>query len=368
METDTPELTKESWEASVSSRCWSCTPYDQGWDRCPELRADRELAQIVEMERHLESVPEWAGQVVERVIQPFPPCGHYRFPLPFLEAVSAIGGAHLPELVHGCFTVDPERKRQLQDYILCLDAWLAGAGPDAPAAELMRRGARKNDWHAVCRDFWDLLGECTGVKELLVERLILLLRRWVKFAAWDDEGGSSFGRDQFLGTGLDDASAPRVAMLEQRLAEICPDWERFRTLLLEEWWLCAPKAFRFLEKKLWFIGKVEVPEPAREPRPGSSAWWTAFVGADVPGFLRAQDTYPDTRETGRWWSEFCVALDARWRGAPGSGAVADDVNARLGQDTPAKRWLVRLFLRRIKRLEENDEQFTRLVNPVLAGA
>ncbi|KKK51067.1 hypothetical protein LCGC14_3118690, partial [marine sediment metagenome] len=48
---------KEVYEASVSGRCWWCTPYDDGWDASgkygAEIAADGELEQIVAMEAAL---------------------------------------------------------------------------------------------------------------------------------------------------------------------------------------------------------------------------------------------------------------------------------------------------------------------------
>jgi len=43
------------------------------------------------------------------------------------------------------------------------------------------------------------------------------------------------------------------------------------------------------------------------------------------------------------------------------GAILANVARRLGEPTPAKRWLVRLYLRRVRRLQENGEQFAQLV-------
>lgn len=83
----------------------------------------------------------------------------------------------------------------------------------------------------------------------------------------------------------------------------------------------------------------------------------------MPGFLQCEDTYPDQAQAATWWRAFCAALDGWWQGRSESGATAADVRARLGEPTPVKHWLVRLFLRKIRRLEENDEEFTRLVNP-----
>jgi hypothetical protein len=47
---------KETYERSISSRCWWFTPYDSGqWNDL--IRADDELRQIVEMEVALDGVP-----------------------------------------------------------------------------------------------------------------------------------------------------------------------------------------------------------------------------------------------------------------------------------------------------------------------
>ncbi len=115
------EWSKEAYEASVSSRCWWFTPYDEGWDACPEIARDDELHGIVATELELGEVPGWARRIVETSIHSVPPCGHYMFPLAFLEAASDIGSETPPEFMHGCFTVERGRKRQMMDYCLCLD-------------------------------------------------------------------------------------------------------------------------------------------------------------------------------------------------------------------------------------------------------
>jgi hypothetical protein len=327
------------------------------------VREDAELARIVAMEQALGSVPQWAGQVVERAINQACPCGHYLFPKPYLEVLDAIGSQTLPAMVHSCFAVERERKKQAMDYCLCLDAWLSGTSPDVPADELLALGHRRIDWQTVCRDVWQTLGERDECRRLLVERILHNVRWAVKFTFWDDDQASLFGRDQYLGgystTGdgvsIDgyyerppfdyERASPRVHRIEERLGEICPDWDTYRGQLAE-WWLCAPKSFRFLERILWAIGQ------GRPLRPGDC----------VPGFLQCEDTYPSQDEAAAWWQSFCVALDGWWRGATSSGAIAEEIDQRLGNPTPVKRWLVRLFLRKLKRLEENGEQLTHLVN------
>lgn len=353
------EWSKEVFEDSISSRCWNYTPYEEGWDDCTDLPADDELRQIVEMEQELGDIPEWARRIVERDINYIAPCGHYLFPKPYLETVSAIGSQTPPAIVHTCFTVERERKKEMTDYCLCLDAWLAGAPPEAPARELMALGYRKIDWMTVCADLWKVLGDHSERKCLLIERLLHRIRHSIKWCIWDDDFATEFGRDQYLGdysaetarygnpdlriAGFEEQASPRVKRIETRLAEIS---ER-SPVDLGEWWLCAPKSFRFLERNLWMIGKEGLHKD----------------GEEIPGFLQCEDTYPNQDEAAEWYNAFCKALQGWWRGQPGSGGVADDVNQRLGEATPVKRWLVRLLLRKLKRLEQNDEQFTNLVSP-----
>jgi len=50
---------KETFERSISSRCWWFTPYDNGWDPSRGLiAADNELREIVATEVSLGEVPQ----------------------------------------------------------------------------------------------------------------------------------------------------------------------------------------------------------------------------------------------------------------------------------------------------------------------
>ena len=356
---------KETYERCVSSRCWWYTPYDEGWDKCPGMAEDGELRGIVAMEQTLGGVPEWAQRIIERSIQFACPCGHYLFPRPYLEALDAIGAETPPAFVHGCFTVARERKRAMMDYVLCLDAWLAGAGPEDAAVELKALGFRRIDWGAACASLWRVLGEHTELKDLLVERLIHSQRLKIKQSPWDDDPASEFGRDRYLGTiskvrnpakencyverdvpGFDEGASPRVQRIEARLAELCPDWGKMR-FHIEYGWLCAPRAFRFLERLVCAIGQERPPKPDDR----------------VPGFLQIEDTHPSQDEAGAWWKAFVGALDAWWQGEPAGGPVAEDVARRLGEATPLKRWLVRLFRRKLRFYASYEEGLGRLIHP-----
>jgi hypothetical protein len=112
-------------------------------------------------------------------------------------------------------------------------------------------------------------------------------------------------------------------------------------------WLCAPKAFRFLERLLWAIGQERPPQPADR----------------VPGFLQIDDTHPNQDEAVAWWKAFVAALDAWWQAEPAGGPVADDVSHRLGEPTPVTRWLVRLFRRKLRFYASYEEGLDRLINP-----
>ena len=365
--TDTLPWTKEVWQASVSSRCWWYTPYDAGWDGCREhgadLSADGELRDLVRMELSLGGVPDWAGEIVERHINFLPPCGHCHFPLAFMETVSAIGSEAALPLVHTCYTANRERKGRAQDYLFCLDAWLAGVGPEEAARELGLRKRPGPDWPAVCKGIWDVLGEHTELKELLVERTLHRYRWWVKTLTWDDDARDVFAPDMYLGDlrGSGDwyanpgfldpyfveKESPRVKRIEDRIAALTPDGGYFLSFISDTW-LCAPKTFRFLEKALWAIGKERRHAPDEV----------------VPSFLQCEDTYPNREDSVPWWQEFTDALRNWWQGSPAEGGIADGMDRRLGEPTPVKRWLVRLYLHKLHRLEMNtDDGLAKLVLP-----
>ncbi len=362
-------LARERYEASLSSRCWWYTPLDQPWPRIEAMvQADSELLAIVEQEERLGPVPEWAREVVSRCINYVPACGHYMFPRPQLQVLDAIGAAAPPAFFMGCYTVDSTRKAQLQDICLCLDGWLAGADPADVGRELEWRGARKTAWTKVCAELWAILGQHEEWKDLMVQRILFALRADVKQCPWEDDRGDRHGRDQFLGgirigarfpyvqwpLGRYDAGlSPQFKRLFARLDEVWPKTLPSHKALLEEWWPCAPKTFRFLERMLWVTGKARLAS--------GKADWQSYLAEQVPGFLQCDDTYPDQQAVAKWWPDLCAALEAWWQGRPLSNPVAADVQRRLGDPADDKRWLVRLYRHKLRKLEENGEQFTRLV-------
>jgi hypothetical protein len=237
----------------------------------------------------------------------------------------------------------------MADYCLCLDAWLAGASPEAPVRELEALSSRKLDWRSVCRDLWEVLGEHSEMKDLLVEYYLHALRHSIKASQWEGDAATEFGRDEYLGDYVvsrdgsaeffEPGSSPRLKKIADRLTEICPDWRKFSEVDFGYWWLCAPKAFRFLERDLWAIGK-------EKPLERSAA---------VPGFLQCEDTYPNQDKAAEWWKSFVAALQGWRQSKPTDDEVARDVNQRLSEPTPVKRWLARLRLRKLSLLEGNWE-------------
>ena len=146
--------------------------------------------------------------------------------------------------------------------------------------------------------------------------------------------------------GFDEGASPRVQRLEARLAELCPDWKKMQ-FHTEYGWLCAPRAFRFLERLVWAIGQERPPRPADR----------------VPGFLQVEDTHPNQDEAAAWWKAFVAALEAWWQGEARGGPVAEDVAQRLGEATRVKQWLVRLFRRKLRFYASYEEGLDRLINP-----
>jgi hypothetical protein len=357
------QWSKETYERTLSSRCWYYTPYSEGWDACKEVSCDRELQRTVAMECALPNVPAWAAEIAERFIRYLPGCPHCAFPRPFLDVVDAIGAQSPPKFVHGCYTADGVRKRRMLDYIFCLDAWLAGATAEQAAAEIKPRGSERLDWPEVCQGIWRVLGVHTELKDLLVERLLHRQRWWVKSLVWEDDARDRYCQDQYLGdVHCQDRSQDRsdcygnppfadpffvelqtaeVKRMESRLAEICPDWAWFREMIHCSW-LCAPKAFRFLERALWSIG-LERKAVFLPGHPLENA-------VNVPDFLQCADTYPDRGEAEKWLLSFADGMRRWLSGKPLNGQVQTDVSKRLGEQTPVKAWLVRLYLRKLELL------------------
>ena len=126
-----------------------------------------------------------------------------------------------------------------------------------------------------------------------------------------------------------------------RLSAICPDWPWFRSFIRDSW-LCAPKAFRFLERLLWCVGK--------EKRAVSLPSHPMESGDRVPGYLQCEDTYRNIAGGKEWVRAFVAGMRLWIAGGEPDGTVASDIQRRLADRTPVKLWLVGLYLRKIELL------------------
>lgn len=214
------------------------------------------------------------------------------------------------------------------------------------------------DWQQVCTALWDVLGERSELKELLLRRIVHRQRWWIKSLVWDDDRRDVYCRDRFLGDvdcsgngyghyGNPDfrdpyfaeLQVPEVKRIEERLSAICPDWPWFRSSIHDSW-LCAPKAFRFLERLLWCVGK--------EKRAVSLPSHPLENGDKVPGFLQCDDTYRNITGGKEWVHAFVGGIRSWIAGREPDGKIASDIHRRLAARTSVKLWLVGLYLRKIE--------------------
>ena len=171
---------KENYEKSVTSRAWDCTPYDAGWEESQKygeaLSSSPELKAIFEEEMALGELPNWAAEIVGRMIGPLPMCGHYTFPNPVLQICEAIREEKCPDFVCGCYTADSERKILMSYYVYCLDAWLKNAPLEVATAELNMRDSLGKDWAKIIAAIYNSLRAPSEPKVLLMRRLVHRLR------------------------------------------------------------------------------------------------------------------------------------------------------------------------------------------------
>ena len=246
--TESAEWTKENYSASVTSSAWHYTKYEDGWDGCKfygvDLAGSTELRAIFEEEMALGTVPQWAHDIIWRMLcGPLPTCGHYSFPRPVAQVCEAIGAETCPEFVVGCYTADAERKTRMSNCAYCLDAWLQEAPLEIAKAEIARRDSPGDDWGSTIEAVFATLGPRTAEKALLVSRLIHRLRWWIKTLLWSDDKRDKFLTDAYLGnvkgqgrwgdtgdTGFGDPyftemAVPEVVRMETEINRIFPSGE-----------------------------------------------------------------------------------------------------------------------------------------------
>ena len=279
------EWNKENWSRSVTSRAWASTPYDAGWEESKrygeDVSSSTELEAIFEEEMALGKVPCWATEIVERMIGPLPSCGHYAFPQPILQIFQAIGEGKCPGFIYGCYTADSERKKLMSYYVYCLDACLKGAPLETATAELLMRDDLGKDWSQIITAIYETLGTPTDRKKLLIERLIHRQRWWIKTLIWHDDRRDRHMLDAFLGDARGDEARwsaygnspfgdpyfaerelPEMKRLARQIREAAPKGKGILERI-ESTWLCAPKAFRYLEKLIVENRRCGLGEPSR---------------------------------------------------------------------------------------------------------
>lgn len=359
----TADWTRENYETSLTSRCWSATPCGAGWDGSAELGesvpASAEMRGIFGEEMALGEVPAWAREILERMVDELPYCGHYTFPRPVLDICRAVRDRACPEVVIGHYTADPERKRLMAYYVLCLDAWSAEVAVEAAVAELAMRDSLGQDWAAIAEAIYRSLGQHTERKDLLVRRMVQRQRWWLKTLIWPGDRRDQFGLDAYLGDVRGDVANygcygnppfgdPYFA--ELKLPQVREWSDAIRAngdgeLLgqIEHSHLCAPKAFRHLERRILAIGAVD----------------GAPADADA-SILRCEATYPDFGAYRDWYARFVGSL-GRWLEGDAS-AVPE-----LGSPDLVSHWIVRILRHKLRLYEREDTPFGRLVGAYPAG-
>lgn len=345
---------RESWDASVSAK-----GYNSDWwttltpEREPALWA--ELRAVYDEEADIGDVPDWASEIVVRMMQ-LPMCGGYAYPDNVTQIIDAISQQQAPDVVMRCYTVDPDRKTLMSYYVFCLDAWLKDAPLATAAVELALRDQLRRNWQQIVSAIYHTLGDRTALKSTTVERLIHRLRWWIKSLIWTDDRRDRFLLDVYSGDIRGDEgrwsaygnspygdpyftelSLPYVRAMEERILAGVPEGRHLLDCI-HSTWLCAPKAFRYLEKLISTIGTIGS-DPIRD---------------DAPPILQCEDTYPDFAANHEHFTALLERLQ-RWL------AGEADTIPTLGTTTPVKHWLVHLLRHKLVFLARHEENFARLV-------
>lgn len=347
------------WSRSAWDACISAKAYNPGWwdsltqEKEPGLWA--EMRSIFEEEKAISDIPRWASDIVSRMMD-LPMCGYYAYPANITQIIDAISVQRCPDIVMRCYTVDSKRKVLLSYYVFCLDAWLKNAPLSFAVAELLLRDHLGKDWKKIASTIYQVLGEQSEIKMIVIERLIHRLRWWIKSLIWLDDkrdrflldvysgdirgdeeklgayGNSPYGDPYFLELHL-----PHVKAMEERILDNVPNGKEL-LVRIHSTWLCAPKVFRYLEKLILEIGAIDSDAPSVE----------------FNSILQCEDTYPDFTanhdhylslvECLRFW------LDGEKEKLPS-----------IEFASPIKRWLVHLLWHKLIFHAKYEENFGRFV-------
>ena len=143
----------------------------------------------------------------------------------------------------------------------------------------------------------------------------------------DEEKYGSYGNPPFGDPYFAELAVPQVKDMARHVRETVPGGKEILGHL-EHSHLCAPKAFRFLEKTILSIGSVG-------RAPGSVE--------DTP-ILQCEDTYPNTAAYREWYGSFMSRLGAWLDGD-------EQAVCELASVTPVKHWLVRMLRHKLRLLE-----------------
>ena len=349
------EMSREKWSRKAWDSCASSGAYNSGWWETLTVEKERglwtDLHSIFEEEKALPEIPRWASDIIGRMME-LPMCGYYAYPANVMQILNAIHDEQCPAIVLRCYTADSHRKMLLSYYVYCLDGWLKNAPIAEVIAELSFRDQIGKNWREIASVVYRTLGEPSEIKKIVVERLIHRQRWWIKSLIWMDDKRDRFLLDVYSGAIMGDEEEwgaygnspygdpffvelrlPYVkAMEEQILAEVTG-----AAGLLERihcTWLCAPKAFRYLERLISEIGAIGSGPPP----------------AEVPSFLHCEDTYPDFAANRAHFEDLLRRLrlwldgDERQFGS-------------LDAASPVKRWLVHILWHKLKFHAEYEENF-----------
>jgi hypothetical protein len=233
-------------------------------------------------------------------------------------------------------------------YVYCLDAWLKGAPLDQATAELALRDGLGKDWPRIIVDVYDSLGTRSEQKALLVTRLLHRLRWWIKTLIWyddkrdrylldvysgdvwgDEENWGAYGNSPFGDPYFAERELPEIKELATKIRETVRRGGRLLERI-DQTWLCAPKAFRYVERLILQIGSI-----------GSER----VTDADI-SILQCEDTYPHFASCARWYTSFVASLKG-WLGGDRQAM------SELGEATPVKHWLARMLLCKLELLERH---------------
>lgn len=216
-----------------------------------ESEIDEETEQINIMQGELGTIPSWATEIRQQITC-ISPCGHYSFPEQIDLISKGIGNKKPNPHFRGCYQVSPELKKRMKAYLFCLTSWLNKRNTDTVIAE-----------NPVCENLvkktYSALGNQTGLKNLLVERLIKRHEWWLKIIPLDRWSTrktpySWYNEPKGIDLFYDEYKDPKIRLLEERIHEKLKASSKIFLKHIQHSWLCHYKTFRYIEIAIRSIG------------------------------------------------------------------------------------------------------------------